>query len=296
MKKILLAGGTGLVGSRLTDMLIAQGYHVHILSRRPHQDHGQVSYFQWDTAARQLDAAALEVDAIVNLAGAGIADKRWTADRKKTIIQSRTDSAALIAQALASHPNPPYYLGASAIGYYGDQGPTLLNENSPAGSDFLSTSCQAWESAHHAIAQHSDTAILRIGIVLSTDGGALPKMLMTKGFRIFSYFGDGSQWYSWIHIDDLCRMIIHLVEQRLTGTYNAVAPHPQTNKALMETLLDSTSLSGLLLPAPRAAMRLAMGEMADIVLDSTRVSAQKILDTGFKFTFPKLEAAFRDLF
>lgn len=299
MKKILLAGGSGLVGSRMTKQhLYSADYEVGILTRTPRPSHGNVHYYEWDLESQTVDATAFDgVDYIINLTGAGIADARWTTVRKRLIIESRTQSAALIKKGIAqSAHRPSVYLGASGVGYYGSRKGQLLTEESAAGSGFLSESCRAWEDAHHLLADDVDRLLIaRIGIVLSLDGGALPKLLMTKKIGIYSYFGDGGMYYSWIHIDDLCRMMLHLITTNRTGVYNAVGPDPLSNKEMMRQMIDHTTLSGVLVPAPAFAIRLAMGEMSAVVLDSTRVSAEKVIDTGFTFDYDRVAKAIESL-
>lgn len=298
MKKILIAGGTGLVGTRLSKHLPADQYQIHILTRRTRPARGNIKYYEWDLEAQTIDAEAVRVDYIINLTGAGIADSRWSPRRKRVIIESRTQSAALIKKGIEeSGHTPRAYLGASAIGYYGDRGSDWMREESQSGAEFLSDSCRAWEDAHMLIQEHVDRLImLRIGIVLSMEGGALPKMLMTRSVGVFNYFGDGQQYYSWIHIDDLCRMMIHLlVETPSVGIYNGVAPSPATNKGMMQQILKDTRLSGLLIPAPAFALRLAMGEMSAVVLDSCRVSSDKVQATGFDYQFTNVGPAVADL-
>jgi uncharacterized protein (TIGR01777 family) len=298
MKKILIAGGTGLVGQALQKHLSSSEYEVRILTRSKRASHGNVSYYEWDLGKQQIDLAAVsDVDYIINLTGAGIADARWTAARKRVIIESRTQSAALIKKALieTGHKSAAY-LGASAIGYYGSRKAEALTEESTAGTGFLSESCRAWEDAHHLLANNvSRLIIARIGVVLSLDGGALPKLLITKCIGIYNYFGAGDQYYSWIHIDDLCRALIHLLHNDHAGTFNTVAKTAVPQKAMMQNILDETSLNGILLPAPAFALKLALGEMSAVVLDSANVQADKLVATGFLHDFDTPGSAVQDL-
>lgn len=298
MRKILIAGGTGLVGQALQKHLATREYEVRILTRTKRASHGNVSYYEWDLDKQQIDLAAVhDIDYIINLTGAGIADSRWTTARKRLIIESRTHSAALIKKALVetSHSTAAY-LGASAIGYYGSRRAEVLTEQSAAGTGFLSESCRAWEDSHNLLTDNvSRLLIARIGVVLSMDGGALPKLLMTKRIGIYNYFGAGDQYYSWIHIDDLCRSLIHLLVNDLSGIYNTVARAAMPQKAMMQNILDESSLSGVLLPAPAFALKLALGEMSAVVLDSANVQADKLVGTGFKHNFDTPGAAVQDL-
>lgn len=285
---VLIAGGSGLVGKKLIQMLDKTKYRIIILSRVPkiNKDH-EIEYAKWDPENHSISDIP-KPDYIINLAGAGIADSWWTKSRKKELISSRVDSADTIKEYLKSHEiKPSSYISASAVGYYGNRGNELLTEESRAGEEFLSQCCGEWEkSAKGAGNLCSRTVILRIGIVLSLDGGALPKMLMTKQLGIYNYFGQGRQYYPWIHIDDLCRMFIEcMVNPSYRGVFNAVAPQQITHKEMMKEIISDNGFKGVLLPAPSFSLRLLLGEMASVVLNSNRVSAQKVTNTGFKFNY-----------
>ena len=298
MSNILIAGGSGLVGTRLSRLLTEADHSVAWLSRSQRSD---VPYpvYHWDVEASELATDAVDwAEVIINLAGAGIADQLWTASRKKTIVKSRTASTDLLRRKILESKDPPSrYISASAIGYYGDRGTQWLSETAEPGNGFLSTTTRAWEDAAHQIkAEGIPVYIVRIGVVLSTQGGALPKMLLPLKLKAATYFGDGEQYYSWIHIDDLCRIFMHLATNPdvAPGTYNGVAPQPVTNKALMQSL---ATLKGgaVLLPAPKFALKMGMGEMAHVVLDSARVKSKKIEGSGFVFKFPTVEHALTDV-
>lgn len=299
--RVLLAGGTGLVGSRLTKLLIDKGYHVHILSRRSlNSKDPNIVYHRWDLSDMHIDAAALDVDFIVNLAGAGIADKRWTSSRKKEILESRTKSAELLHRGIKDNMQKSiHYIGASAIGIYGNSKEANLTENQvSAEDDFMADVCRQWEKAHEKLKHDvANFSILRIGIVLSTKGGALKEILKPLEMgRIGAYFGDGQMIYSWLHIDDLCDMIIGLLEGNITAdTYNAVAPNPATNKYLVEQIEEASNKKALTLPAPSFIMKLVLGEMSNTILNSTSVSSQKIEKAGFEFRYPILLEALKHL-
>lgn len=297
MGHILIAGGTGLVGSRLVTMLAEKGYETALLSR--YTTSSVIKSFRWDPARGVIDQAAVEgATAVINLAGAGIADGLWTSARKRLIIESRTQSTALLRKAIASTSNKvETYLSSSAIGYYGNAGDALLEETAPAGKGFLAESTREWENAFHEIESlNIRAAAFRIGIVLSPEGGALGKILLPFKARIGSYFGDGRQWYSWIHIDDVCRMFIHALENPdMRGIYNAVAPAPVTNKELVETIGKVMGGPNLIAPVPVFLLRTGMGEMADVILNSNKVSSRKIEATGFSFRFPQLKPALENL-
>lgn len=294
---ILIAGGTGLVGSRLLEMIDYTKYSVNILSRKKKKDTENINYFTWDFEKMEIEDGAVQADYIINFTGAGIADARWTNARKKLLISSRVDSAKLIKQGLENTEHrPKAYISASAVGYYGDRGSEKLTEDSPAGEGFMADCCKIWEDSALELKHLVDRLIInRIGIVLSTKGGALPKILMTKAVGVYNYFGSGSQYYSWIHIDDLCRMFLkNISENTMTGIYNAVAPKPLTNKDF--TIKIKEALGGIAaLPAPKFGLRLLLGEMADVVLNSNRVYPNRLEENNFHFDNSDLGLAVKDL-
>jgi uncharacterized protein len=298
MKNILIAGGTGLIGTHLSQLLKSKGYAVSHLSRRANPN-AEFPTYAWQPEKGTFDKKAFdEADAIINLAGAGIADKLWSEKRKREIIESRTSGNALIAQYLRSEKHHvKTYISASAIGFYADRGDELMTETSSAGTGFLAESTVAWEKAIDAVAAtNTRTVALRIGVVLSPEGGALQKMLISFLFRLGVYFGNGRQWVSWIHRMDLCNLFVWALENPSAhGTYNAVAPTPLSNLDLTEAISTAKGGFYLLLPTPSFLLRLVMGEMADVVLGSTWVSSQKIENQGFKFKFPDALTALKDL-
>jgi uncharacterized protein (TIGR01777 family) len=296
-KNILIAGGSGLVGRRLQAILEKKGYQVRILTRSPKTP----AEFAWDPSRNFIDPQALEnMDAVVNLAGAGIADKPWTAARKRELIDSRVQSAAVLEQALQNTTNPPTaYISASAIGIYGNSGEIMMSETaSPADSSFMVDCCQQWETAASRIAsQGIRTVILRIGIVLSPDGGALAEVARPVRFGIGAYFGNGQAWWSWIHLDDLCDMIVWSVEnEQASGIYNAVAPHPVRGKALVKAVARAMNRPAIPVPAPAFVLRAVLGEMSAVILNSNLVSADKVISAGFRFRFPEVQEALNDLY
>lgn len=299
MANILIAGGSGLVGTHLSQMLQAAGHTVLHLSRKRNLK-ARFPAYAWDLEKKTIEQEAVDqADFIVNLAGAGIADERWTDERKRLIISSRVDSTLLLKAAIERRPTPlKAFISASAVGFYGSRGDNLMAEEDAAGKDsFLAESVSAWEQAVEKIAATGmRTVIVRIGVVLSSQGGALEKMLIPFKFFNATYFGDGQQWMSWIHLDDICRIFIEAIDnEQFSGVYNGVAPHPFRNKDLIAELKIAVGKPAIMLPAPEFVLRAAMGEMADVVFDSTRVSSKKIAATGFKFLFPDLQPALRDL-
>ncbi|GAB4236388.1 MAG: TIGR01777 family oxidoreductase [Deltaproteobacteria bacterium] len=296
--RVAITGSTGLVGSGVVSVLSAAGHEVVRLVRRaPALGENAV---RWDPATGEIDAAGLDrLDAVVHLAGENVGSGRWTAARKTAIRDSRVNGTRLLCDALASLSAPPKTLVcASAIGYYGDRGEELLTEESPPGSGFLADVCREWEAASEAAAGKGIRVVaLRIGVVLSPNGGALSRMLPLFRAGLGGVIGGGRQYVSWVAFDDLPRIILHALGcGDLSGPVNAVAPHPVTNRELTEAL--GTALSRPTpLPVPAFALRLAVGrEMADaLLLASARVVPRRLEETGYRFRFPELEGALRHL-
>ncbi|MCB9081238.1 MAG: TIGR01777 family protein [Lewinellaceae bacterium] len=299
MATVLLAGGTGLIGRRLSAKLTEKGYSVLHLSRSASST-AEYPTYRWDLAKRFVDPEAIQrADYVINLAGAGIADKPWTAARKQVIIDSRVQGNELLAASFKQYGAPKAYLSGAAIGYYGDRpGDQWLKEDAlPGAKGFLPESCLAWEKAIRQVANVGvHTLGFRIGIVLTPEGGALQKMLLPLKFHLSPYFGTGQQWYSWIHLDDICAIFMHGLEHpQMEGMYNAVAPNPVRNIDLARELARVIPGKQYLIPAPGFALRLALGEMADTVLSGSRVSADRIQESGFTFQFPELPGALENL-
>ena len=299
MKTVLIAGGSGLIGSHLSDMLRVQGYQVRWLSRKP-EPNSKHETFVWNPDNNTIDLKAFEgVETVINLAGAGIADKRWTRARKKLIIESRTHSSKLLFDTLTSQENIcTTYLSASAIGYYGNRGNDVMTENSTPGTKgFLTESTLAWENSIAPFFKTKiRTAAFRIGVVLTNAGGALPELEFPFKFGVGAYFGLGKAWYSCVHIDDVCRMFIWAIENKnVQGFYNAVMPNPVTNYELTKEIGKAKNKKFIYLPVPPLSLRLIMGEMASVVLNSTKVIPDKTLKEGFLFNFPTVADALKDI-
>ena len=300
--KVLITGGTGLIGTRLAEMLIDSGYEVALLSREPAKS-SHFRSFRWEPRTGTIDEAAVPyADYIVNLAGASVSDGKWTDERKRDIMTSRLGGLALLHRELAK---PGHHvravISASAIGLYGDAGAKLVNEETPPAlptHDFLADVSHQWELAAAPIAALGiRTVVPRIGIVLSTEGGALPQIARPVKLGAGAALGSGKQYMSWIHLDDLCRLFIAMLDdESWQGTYNAVAPKPVTNQEFTETLAQVLHRPLLLPRVPAFGLKLAMGEMSDIVLASQNVSDQKVLAQGFEFEYPELRGALEALY
>jgi len=294
--RVLLSGASGLIGSALAPALTESGHRITRLVRsEPNTAAGEVF---WDPQAGQLELGPLEgTDAAVHLAGETIAG-RWTADKKARIWESRVKSTLLLAESLGRLKSPlQVFLSASAVGYYGDRGEELLNEESAPGKGFLADVCRNWESAAAVIEPLGiRTVQLRTGVLLSPHGGALQRMLPAFRMGVGGRLGSGRQYMSWIAMDDLIGIILHLLATpSLRGPVNAVAPNPVTNREFTKTL-GRVLHRPTICPAPAFAIRLGLGEMGqELLLASTRVEPAKLNASGYAFQHPHLEGALRSL-
>jgi uncharacterized protein (TIGR01777 family) len=291
MAKILITGGTGLVGKRLTAMLKERNHEVRILSRSPKG----VNEFKWDVSKSFIDDKALDnIDFIIHLAGAGIADKRWSNERKKVIIDSRVDTANLLFHKIkAQNISLTGFISASGSNYYGAQtSDEIFGEKEDAGTDFLGDVCQKWEAAANQFKElNIPVTILRTGVVLSKKGGALEKMKTP----VISPLGAGQQYMSWIHIDDLCNVYIKAIEEDFRGVYNTVSPEHQTSNSFSKTLAKATKRPYLPIAVPGFLLKLVFGELAVILLEGSRLSSKKIEEKGFVFKYLNLKEALKSL-
>ena len=297
-EKILIAGGSGLVGQHLANHLFDKGYDIAILSRSK-KEHPNFDYYQWDIEKKVIDKAALHVDHIINLTGAGIADKRWTDQRKKILINSRVDSTLLLQQGLKeNNRRVKSYTSASAIGIYGDRDAELLTEESPIGQDsFMVQCCKAWEQAAFTLNDYCDRlAVIRIGIVISSKGGALDKFVLPIKLGQANYFGNGKHFYSWIHIEDLSRIFYQCVQNSsFKGVINGVTPSPITNKEFIKECKLAIAKYALVYPIPKFFMKLFLGEMSAVILNSNRVIPEFLNNHKFDFSFKNLSEAVKDV-
>ncbi len=299
MSKVLITGADGLIGTRLQQLLKDKGHTIYTIGRA-RGGRRRAGHYTWDIAGQQMDPAALQgIDAIVHLAGAGVADQRWTAARKKEIYDSRIDSTRLLYHTLATVPNKvKTIVSAAAVGYYGDRGADIVSETDPAGETFLAKVVKDWE---HAVAQMEKLGVrhvcCRIGVVLAKDGGALPELAKTIPLGIAPYFAKPDLYYPWIHIDDVCGVMIHGLEhQSMYGSYNTTAPSPVQIRDLMEAIVAARRTHALLVPVPPLALKVMLGEMSEVVLQSQRCTADKLLATGYRYKYPELSAALKDIY
>lgn len=298
MSNILITGGSGLIGTRLAELLRQHGHNVAYLGRTRHK--GDVRTFLWNVEQQQIEPGAFEgIETIIHLAGAGIVDKPWTDDRKREILESRTNSTRVLANALRKTPHKvDTFITASAIGYYGFENQNeFITEESEPGKDFLADVTQRWEKEADALSELGLRVVkIRIGIVLSKTGGALEEIARPVKYFVGAPLGSGNQFMSWIHLDDLCGIFAKAVEDRaMTGAYNAVSPNPVTNREFTREIAKVLGRP-LVLPAiPSVALRLLLGEMANLVLRGSKISADKIIQKGYRFQFPEIDQALRNL-
>jgi len=295
METVLITGGTGLIGRRLSFLLQSKGYEVRLLSRSENPN-TKYKTFVWDLYKGYINEQAFEdVDYIIHLAGAGIADKKWSEARKKVLIDSRVESTKLLLQYVKNlNISLKAFISSSAVGYYGSiTSEIIFKEDDNPGNDFLAEICKLWEASIFQFQSESiRTVAIRTGIVLSQNGGALKKMKTP----VISALGNGLQYMPWIHIDDLCELYIKAIEDsKVEGAYNGVAPEHETNKSFSKKLAKAFKRPFLPIGAPAFVLKAVFGEMATILLNGSRISAQKTSDSGFDFSFPKLNDALIDI-
>jgi uncharacterized protein (TIGR01777 family) len=299
--RITLTGATGFVGSHLLPLLSARGHQFSVLTRSPEKARERLrvpcDLFAWDGKTAVPTAAVDGADAVIHLAGEGVAESRWTAEQKRCILESRTLSAKGLLAAIAGQSHrPKIFLSASAIGFYGGRGDEILTEASPRGQGFLADVCEAWESE---VRKASDLGMrearVRVGIVLGAEGGALAKLIPLFRRGLGGPVGGGKQWMSWIHAADIAELFARVLEnEEARGVYNGVGPEPVTNRDFSQALGRALDKSAWL-PTPAAALRLAMGEMASVVLDSQRVISRRVAELGFSFRYSTLDAALTEI-
>ena len=294
--KILITGGTGLIGSRLTQRLIEKKHKVSILTTSAVRAE-ESGAFYWNLKDKYIDRRAFEdVDHIIHLAGAGVADERWTKERKKLIYDSRVANTRLLFERAKGHKIKGI-IAASAIGYYGmDTADAWVDEKTERGSDYLSDVVVDWEESIDSFEEIMAQVVkFRIGVVLDPSGGALPKISKPIRMGMGSPLGNGKQWLSWIHSEDLVKMVLFALDSNLSGTYNAVAPNPVTNTDFTKAVAKKLGRSLWLPNAPAFVLKMVFGELAQVVLGGNRVKSDKIEKKGYSFDYPQLDAALANL-
>lgn len=295
-RELLIAGGTGLIGSAIKEEALRMGWEVVILSRN--QESGGIV---WNPNDEHISISApRSFDAIINLAGTPIAGKRWTSARRKDILDSRVQASRTLEKYLKSGMlSTKCYIGSSAIGIYGDKCENVVAEHTPIGStsDWMVQTVVDWEDAHNRIASLGiRTVILRTGIVLSPKGGALKEILQTAAFGIIGYFGNGRQYWPWIHIDDMVAIFVKAItELSMEGVYVAVAPESISNKALSQAAAGAFQRRRLVVPVPGFILAIILGSMKSMLLQSCRGYPARLMEENFSFRYPDIESAMKAL-
>lgn len=293
-QQILITGATGMLGKKLIPVLLQAGHSVSILSRKPQQIPG-VKTFIWDVEKQQIDESCVEnINCIMHLAGENIAGGKWTPERKAKLISSRVDSTHLLYRALVNRQHDvSHFISASAVGIYGDREEEILTEDSHPGSGFMASCCEQWEAAvNKGLTLGMRVTKLRTGVVLGQHGGALGPMATAVKYFAGAPLGSGQQWVPWIHEDDIVNIYLYLLEHpEFSGTLNACAPFPVTNAALTKAIAKQLHRPVWPINVPQGMLKLLLGEMAAVILNSNNTSAQHLLDTGFKFKYTYLDEA-----
>ncbi|MFZ2324361.1 MAG: TIGR01777 family oxidoreductase [Ignavibacteriaceae bacterium] len=301
-KNIIITGATGLIGRKLAEVLIRRGDNVNIFSRNI--DKAKLlfpkikSIVEWNYNKPELWQPSIDgSDAVIHLAGINLFDRRWNENFKKEVIESRKIGTHNLVEAISLCTNKPeVFVSASGIGYYGDCGDTLLSEDSSAGKDFLADVCKFWEYEAALVETFNVRSVqIRTGLVLSTEDGALKQMLIPFKLFVGGYLGNGKQWASWLHIDDIVRIYIYAIDNyNIRGAVNAASPNPVKMKEFAKTLGKVLSRPALF-PVPKFVLKIAVGEAAEVVVASQKIDVRKLLDSGYKFRFTELKNALSDL-
>ncbi len=300
MKRIVISGGTGFIGKALTMELIRREYEVVVLSRgvSNHQTDSGVRFIPWDAkSSGNWEREFEDAQAVINLAGENIGAGLWTKTRKTRILNSRIDAGKALVSAIGRCTKKPRsFIQASAIGIYGSSETVEMDEDSPMGDDFLARTGKQWEESTEALESMGiQRTIIRTGIVLDLKEGAFPNVVMP--FRLFAggRLGTGRQWFSWIHLKDEVDAIIHIIKNDLRGIYNLTAPQPVRNEEVAR-IISNVMRKPNWIPVPSIALRLLLGEMSTLVLDGQRVLPKRLIESGYKFGYERLEEALRDLY
>lgn len=296
---ILITGASGLIGTKLIRNLLEKGHQVSVLSRNPHKIKG-VKVFLWNIDNQTIDNEAFNgIDTIIHLAGAGIADERWTKARKQLIIDSRVLSTRLLYRSIEKTKAPiKTIISASAVGFYGDRADEILTENSSKGTGFLADCCQQWENAvDEGLKFNARLVKFRIGLVLSKQGGALAKLETPVSLFLGAPLGSGKQWMPWIHVTDLLALFEKAIENpKFEGTFNACSPIPVTNFEFTKILAKTLFRPVWPIKVPEFVLKAVLGEMSQVVLISNRTSSQKLLNAGFRFRYAGLDEALKEIY
>lgn len=300
MKTILITGGSGMVGRKLSNLLIEKGYGVIWLSRERYVK-AKIPRYRWDYSKGEIDTESVEqADIILHLAGSNLGDGAWTRLKKQRIVESRVQTAKLLLDTVKGmNKKPEAFISASAIGFYGQEtGERIFTEeDNPSSSDFLSRTCRKWEAEAFRFRDELDarTVVLRTAFVIAKESEAFEKMILPTRFGLGAPLGSGKQYLSWIHIDDLCRLYLRAVEDiSMQGAYNAVAPEFITNAGFMRTLAKEMKRPFFMPPVPAFLLRLFMGQAADMVLYGSPVSSQKVVDAGYQFEYSTAKEAIKN--
>ncbi len=297
MNRVVITGGSGLIGSHLSNLLAGEGYEVIHLTRKIREGGKSKSYL-WDPRQEYCDLDAFrDGDAIIHLAGANIGSRPWSRARRREIISSRTETAELVYRSSAgSGVMPSVFITASGISIYGSQtSETIFSEDDPAGSDFLAETCRLWESAADPFAAVGVRVVkIRTAVVLASSGSALSKMTLPTKAGLIVRLGPGSQYFPWIHIDDLCHIYLRaLRDGTMTGPYNASAPDHVTHDMLMTVVARQKGLPVFLPRVPAWLLRAILGEMSVVLTGGSRISSERLRATGFRFIYPDLDSALK---
>jgi uncharacterized protein (TIGR01777 family) len=297
MKTVLITGGSGMVGKRLSELLTGKGYKVIWLSRERYVK-AHIPRYRWDYRKGEIDTEAVQqADVIVHLAGTSIGDNSWTRLRKQKIVESRVQTAKLLLETVRGFDKKPEaFISASAIGFYGQEtGERIFTEeDNPEGSDFLSRTCRKWEAEAFRFRDELNVrvVVLRTAFVISKESEAFAKMALLTRFGLGMRMGWGKQYLNWIHLDDLCGLYLKAVEDSfMRGAYNAVAPESVTNAGFMKTLAKEMKRPFFMPPLPAFLLRAFIGQAADMILYGSRISSQKVRDAGYDFIYPTVREA-----
>jgi len=298
--KVLVTGASGLVGSKLIQALVEKGHQVHAIGRKSHPDTATIKYFTWNIERGEIDKQCIEkVDAIIHLAGENIGKKPWSKRVRTTILKSRTDSIALIYQLLDSNPHQvKHVISASGTGYYGNRRNELLTEDRTPADDFLGQTCFEWELAVAKGRTYGLRIVsLRSGIILDKKKGALPKMVNAIRLGLGASLGNGKQYMPWIHLDDAVNTYLFALENLgIQGVYNMVAPETVTNQQLNQAIAKTLGKPLWLPPVPAFVLKSILGKMSEVLLDSAKVSPEKIVNAGFQFKYPTIKEALEAIY